>query len=401
MLEIYLKEIRELLRDRKTLIFTILLPIFIIPLLGLGFGALTATLFNSAMNEEYKYAMVGAQHAPALAEHFAGQKQLHLVELGPNENIATAIAQDRIKFALVVPAGFRAAVDSHAQAKLELHYNNAGGSLTLPRVQAVIDTYNDQLRDQALPALKLDKQQVQFVAHPIAIEEHSTANLREQIGAAAGGLLPYLLLIVCLTAAMYPAIDLAAGEKERGTLETLLLAPVPLRELVLAKFLVLFTFGMTSALLLLASLAGMVAVFGVFFRSVFDEQVISLIASFGVLDLAMLGLMLAPVAAMFAAILLTISVYARSFKEATGMMTPLTMLMLLPISLAPIPGVELNWWWASVPVTNIALAIKELVKGTLHYQFFGVILLSSCLIAGGLLAFCQWMFSREEVLFRD
>ena len=104
---------------------------------------------------------------------------------------------------------------------------------------------------------------------------------------------------------------------------------------------------------------------------------------------------------MFAALLLSISVYAKSFKEAQAYATPLNFLIIIPAVIAILPGVELDWTWAMVPITNISLAIKELIKGTMNYEMFIAILGSSTLIAGALLWFCTKWFDREGVLFRE
>jgi sodium transport system permease protein len=125
------------------------------------------------------------------------------------------------------------------------------------------------------------------------------------------------------------------------------------------------------------------------------------VRSVGPLDLALIALMLVPSAAMFASLLLSISIYAKSYKEASGLISPLIMLAILPTMIALLPGVELNWLWAMVPLTNVSLAMKELVKGTMDYRMFYAIFLSSALIAGALLALCRWWFTREQVLFRN
>jgi sodium transport system permease protein len=128
---------------------------------------------------------------------------------------------------------------------------------------------------------------------------------------------------------------------------------------------------------------------------------VQMLHAIGPLDLAMVALMLVPTAAIFAAILLSISIYAKSYKEATGMISPLIIVTILPTLVALLPGVELNWRWAMVPLTNVALAMKELVKGTMDYRMFSLILLSTALTAGLLLALCRWWFNREAVLFRN
>ncbi|QYF94518.1 ABC transporter permease [Massilia sp. PAMC28688] len=398
MWTVYLKEMLELLRDRKTFIFTVLVPIVAMPLIFAGLGYLSSSMFKKSENAELTYAVFGKQNAPQLSERFAREKGFREVPLAAQDDIKRAIDDDRIKFALVIPDGFEATLNRHLQAGVALHYNNAVAvDVTRKRVTAVIDAHNHALREDALSAMKMSKAELRYVLNPIRLEEISTAGTRERLGAIVGGFLPYILLMVCLMAAMYPAIDLGAGEKERGTLETLLLAPIPRTQLVLAKFLVLFSVGLMSALLMVASMGLLLSLFG----ERLEGSLALLVRAVGALDLAMVALMLMPTAAIFASILLSISIYAKSYKEAAGMVSPLMMLVIVPIVVAMLPGVELNWFWSMVPLTNVSLAMKELVKGTMDYRMFSAILLSTTLIAGALLAWCCRWFNREEVLFRN
>ncbi|NHZ36210.1 ABC transporter permease [Massilia rubra] len=398
MWTVYFKELLELLRDRKTFIFTLLLPIVAMPMIFGGLAYLSSTIFKKAQHKELTYAVFGKEHAPGLSERFKREKGLREVSLANEGAIKAAIDTDRITFAIVIPSGFEDALAAHRQARVTLHYNNAVAlDMTHKRVAAVIEAHNGALREQALSAMNMSRAELRFALNPIELEELSTAGTRERMGALVGGFLPYILLMVCLMAAMYPAIDLGAGEKERGTLETLLLAPISRTALVLAKFLVLFTVGLTSALLMVASMGLLLAVFG----GSLEGGLAQMVRAIGARDLAMVALMLVPTAAIFASILLSISIYAKSYKEASGMISPLMMLLIVPIVVAMMPGVELNWFWSMVPLTNVSLAMKELVKGTMDYRMFSAILLSTTLIAGALLAWCRWWFNREEVLFRS
>lgn len=395
---IYLKELLELARDRRTFFFTVFIPVFAMPLIFTGFGYVSSSMFKQASQAEMTYSIFGKDNAPRLAERFAKEKGFREVVLASPADIKTAIGDDRIKFALVIPAGFEASLARQQQAVIALHYNSAVTvDLTRKRVMSVIGGQNRLLREQALSALNLNKEQLRYALDPITLEDHSTADKREQMGAVVGGMLPYILLMVCLMAAMYPAIDTGAGEKERGTLETLLLAPVSRTALVMAKFLMLFTVGLTSALLMIGSLGLLLTFFG----PMLGGDLVQMVRAIGLLDLAMVALMLVPTAAIFAAILLSISVYAKSYKEAAGLISPLIIVTVLPTLVALLPGVELNWKWAMVPMTNVSLAMKELVKGTMDYSMFWVILLSTTLTAGALLALCRWWFNREQVLFRN
>jgi sodium transport system permease protein len=398
MWTVYCKELLELLRDRKTFIFTVLVPIVAMPLIFAGFGFLSTILFHNAQRADLPYAVFGKQAAPQLAARLAAEKGMHEVLLPGPEAIKQAIDEDRIKFALVIPPGFESAIGLHQQATLELHHNSAVTvDVTKKRVLALVEAHNGALREGALAGLDLSQDELRFALTPIRVRDVSTANKREQVGAVLGGFLPYILLMVCLMAAMYPAIDLGAGEKERGTLETLLLAPIPRTALVMAKFGVLFTVGLTSALLMVLSLGLLLKLFG----AQLTGNLALMVRAVGWRDLAMVGLMLMPTAAIFASILLSISIYAKSYKEASGMISPLMMLIIVPIVLAMMPGVELNWFWSMVPLTNVSLAMKELVKGTMDVRMFAAILLSTTVIAGLLLAWCRWWFDREEVLFRN
>ncbi|SFU27431.1 ABC transporter permease [Pseudoduganella namucuonensis] len=406
MWTIYLKEMLELVRDRKTFIFTILIPIFAVPAIVTAFGYFSSSMFDKAHRAELPYAVFGKQHAPEVAALFAADRGFREVALPDRAAIRAAIDKEVIKFALVIPDGFQQRLDGQRQAAVELHYNNAVTvDVIRKRVQAVLEEENVAQRERALSALGLSQQQLSFALNPIKLEERSTAGKRERLGAVVGGMLPYLLLMGCLMAAMYPAIDLGAGEKERGTLETLLLAPVPRGSIVLAKFLVLFTVGMTSSLLMVGSMSALLFAAGSASARSSAQSGMSglteMMQSIGAGELAMVALMLAPSAAIFASILLSLSIYAKSYKEAAGLISPLMILTLLPVMAALLPGVELNWMWAMVPLTNVALAMKELVKGTMNYNMFAVILLSTTLTAGALLALCSWWFKREKVLFRN
>jgi sodium transport system permease protein len=398
MWTIYLKELLELVRDRRTFIFTVFIPVFAMPLIFAGFGYLSSTMFKNASTADMAYAIFGKEHAPQLAERFAQEKGFHEILLASQDEIKPAIGAERIKFALVIPAGLNQQMAAQQQGKIELHYNSAATiDVTRKRVQTVLAAENGALRQQAMTRFNLSQEQLAYTLDPIQLEDHSTADKRAQMGAVIGGMLPYVLLMVCLMAAMYPAIDTGAGEKERGTLETLLLAPVSRTAIVLAKFLMLFTIGLTSALLMIASVGVLIHFFG----SLAGSEMVQMLHAIGPLDLAMVALMLVPTAAIFAAILLSISIYAKSYKEATGMISPLIVVTILPTLVALLPGVELNWRWSLVPLTNVALAMKELVKGTMDYRMFSLILLSSALTAALLLALCRWWFNREQVLFRN
>ena len=399
ILTIYLKELKEVFRDRRTVIFMLLLPTLVVPML---INALIWFIVRAEIKAETEIltcTVFGAEYLPDLAGAFTEEKGFKKVNIPTQEAIESAIEQNRIKFGLVIPQTARQQIEQGEQVAIQLYYNDASvTSRVKNRAGTVISEFSEKYRSERLANLGMNTpgEQEQLL-NPITIEEHNTADMREVLGERIGGMLPYLFILFCLMGAVHPAIDLGAGEKERGTLETLLLAPIRRYQIVLGKFFVVFTTGVISALLCLTSIGVMFAVKG---QGITGElgQVIS---SVSMVDLVLVAAMLVPTAAMFAAALLSVSVYAKSFKEASSYCAPLNFLAIVPAFIAMLPIVELNWFWAMVPITNISLAIKELIKGTMNYVMLVAILGSSFVIAGALLLFCTKWFEREAVVFRQ
>lgn len=265
------------------------------------------------------------------------------------------------------------------------------------RIKEYVKTLADEKRQKAFADLSVAQDKQAGLLSPVVLKKVNIAEQRENWGEKIGGLIPYMLFLLCLQGAMFPASDLAAGEKERGTLETLLLVPLDRQQLVLGKFFTVLTSGVVAALVTIFSMAfwGIVIGQGMAITFIQDSML-----QIGILDYILMFVMLIPVASIFAAILLSMSIYARSYKEAQSYMGSLVFVVILPILVAAMPGVSLDGVWAWVPLTNVALAIKELVKGTMDYYALLGILTSTVLIAGGLLAFCVYWFKQEKVLFR-
>ena len=398
ILTIYLKEMKEVLRDRKTLIFMVALPTLVVPVLMNVMIGFIVKAEKKAQTETLAFAIFGAEHLPDLASAFSEEEGFEKVNIPTQEAIASAIEENKIKFGLVIPQTAPEQFERGEQVTVQFYYNNASvTSRVRNRTGKVIRVFGERYRSERLAGLGLGTPQEQeHLLNPITIEEHNTADMREVLGERVGGMLPYLFIIFCFMGAMYPAIDLGAGEKERGTLETLLLAPIRRYQIVLGKFFVIFTTGVTAALLCLTSFGVMLASKGQEITGELGE----VIASVSVVDLVLIAAMLIPTAAMFAALLLSVSIYAKSFKEASAYCGPLNFLAIVPAFIAMLPMVKLDWYWAMVPITNISLAIKELIKGTMNYEMLIAILGSSVVIAGALLFFCTRWFEREAVLFR-
>jgi sodium transport system permease protein len=261
----------------------------------------------------------------------------------------------------------------------------------------LLKTYSTKLQQAKLVALGVSVENIPAVLEPVAVEKLNTAESRENIGELIGGWIAYLLIPLCLAGASYPAMDIGAGEKERGTLETLLICPIARTSIVLGKFLTVLTTGLVTAAITVVSFGG----WGYLIGSIAGVDVVEkTMSTLGLLDLTLILALLIPLTATLAAVLLSLSIYARSYKEAQNYIGPLTMVVFMPLVISILPGIELNWKLALVPVLNVALGIKELVKGTIDYSLLALILLSTVALAGAMIAFCVSWFQREKVLFR-
>ena len=394
---VFFKEIKELLRDRKTLFFMIALPILIFPLIFGGMAYFTAQAFEKAESKVLKYAVVNAQYAPELAKDLVQSDKFERVDIGDNTDYAGLIKSDAIDFAIVMPENYSADILQSGQLTITLHLNDAQLNMVHNRVNALVQKYADEYQALAFSTLGVSAEQRGALLNPIELKQISTADQRENWGEKIGGMLPYLLFILCFQGAMFPATDIGAGEKERGTLETLLISPIDRTKIVLGKFLTIACAGATTALITVISMA----VWGLVLSRGFAMQFVTdFMSQIGIVDFVLMFLMLIPLVAIFASVLLSISIYARSFKEAQSYMGPLVIFVIIPVMVALMPGVELKGGWSWVPLTNVALAMKELVKGTMDYFQLIAIFGSTALIAVLLLGFCVYWFKQEKVLFR-
>ncbi|ASM54186.1 MULTISPECIES: ABC transporter permease [Pseudoalteromonas] len=402
MFEVFKKELRELLRDKKTLIFVVAVPVAVFPLI---FAVVAFISAQAAMDAEQKvntYAIVNGDYAPEFTdkvfyhksfEQYKGTKTFNSVA-----QLKAAVIAGDIDMGIYLPSNAQQTLNNAQQSKWQVVFNDAKSiNFLFQRVKELAQEYSDALQVQKLLSFGIDEATQKAILEPIEVVKVDTADKRENLGEKIGGFLPYLLVPLVLMGATYPAIDLGAGEKERGTLETLLLTPITRTQLVLGKFITLLTTSIASTTITVLSMGVWIALAITFADLEFIKVAFS---SLAVSDLLMIFVLLLPLAAIFSALALAISIYARTFKEAQNYMTPLSLGVIFPVIIALMPNVELTVKTAFIPVTNVALAIKEIVKGTVDYTLIGLIFLATAIIAGILLAFCVKWFNREDVLFR-
>ncbi|MDP2564605.1 ABC transporter permease [Pseudoalteromonas marina] len=402
MFEVYKKELKELLRDKKTLMFVVALPVLIFPIIFAVMAFISSQAALEADQKVNTYVIINGEYAPEFTNKVFYHKSFELYKgsktFNTIEELKAGVTAGDIDMGIYLPSNAEDTLDSGEQSKWEVVFNDAKSiNFLFERVKELAQEYSDVLQAKKLKSFGIEESTHKAILTPIEVVKVDTADKRENLGEKIGGFLPYLLIPLVLMGATYPAIDLGAGEKERGTLETLLLTPITRTELVLGKFITLLTTSIASTTITVVSMGCWVAVALAFADLDFIKTAFSTLA---VTDLLMIFVLLLPLAAIFSSLALAISIYARTFKEAQNYMAPLSMGVFFPIIISIMPNMELTAKTAFIPVTNVALAIKDIIKGTVDYTFVGLIFLATALIAGALLAFCVKWFNREDVLFR-
>ncbi|MCY1057972.1 ABC transporter permease [Nannocystis sp. SCPEA4] len=399
-LVVFRKELRDTLRDRRTLVAMVVVPLLLFPLLMVGMAKFSQSRAAEARDKTLEIAVADAELGPGgrgsgLAEFLRQEPGFAITEVQDVTGLPEQVRSEALDAALIVPSGYAAALAAYYPAPVQLlHKSSDDFDIPRTRVEQALARFEQKLLDERLRSFGVEPR----VLDPIDVQRTDVVSSRELFGKLLGGLLPYMFIIFCFTGGMYPAIDLAAGEKERGTLETLLSSPASRLQIALGKFAVVTLTGFTSALL---ATVGMYVSVQQGIEGI-PPAILSAIQS--VLAPGTIALVLAlilPLSVFFAAALLMLSLYARSYKEAMSIISPLMIVVVVPAAIALAPGVRLGLVTALVPVLNVSLATREIIAGTAEPLHLALVFASLLLLAaGGMLACARW-FSREDIVFRS
>ncbi len=398
---IYFKELRDLLRDRRTVISMIVVPTLIMPGLMLVVGLISYRIVNEARSTVPTIMVIGGDDSPLARGALAAVGKVAIV---PNtSDWKQRIADKKVRAVVEFPAGFDAALKNGEPAAIKI-YHYEGELRSTFAVNEVRRFFTDYL-DQVVAARLAGRGLPAGFVRPFEVRAENVAPPEKVGGNVIGGIIPYFFLLLSFTGAMYPAMDLTAGEKERGTMEMILCSPVARVDLVLGKFFMVLTASLTTVVCSLLSMGCTFLAGGALLNNALGDGAggVTRAVTLPTLDplgvLAVIG-MVVPMAVLFSAVLLTVSLFAKSFKEAQTYVSPLVILIILPAVVGMLPGVELNARLALVPILNVSLVSKELVSGVWHWNYLGLIFGSTCVYAGVALALAVKMFNREDVIFR-
>ncbi|MBW3596220.1 MAG: ABC transporter permease subunit [Planctomycetes bacterium] len=400
------KELRETLRDRRTIVTLVLMPLLVYPLLNIAFQRYLLSGVGAAGQVTYHIGVESREKAEMLDAFLAlGDRLLRdrknaangrgaddrlrpTVEYSIGDHLERAVRELRVDLAARVKLPERdygpnslAPIDSVLIYRPDSPMSEASRRYVEERLRAV----NEHWLQERLQPLGVSRLHLAEISRqPIAGEGSSAVSFAT--------LAPLILILMTITGAVYPAIDLTAGERERGTLETLMAAPLPRMGLLLAKYVAVMTVALLTATVNFAAMAVTLVSSGLA-PLLFGEEGLQAAVVVQVFLLTILF------AAFFSAVLLAVTSFARSFKEAQAYLIPLTLASLAPGFLAFTPGLELNGWLAVAPLANIVLVARDMFQGGVEPLWLTAAVASTLLYALLALNAAARIFGADALLF--
>ncbi len=394
---LYKKEILDILRDKKTLVVMILVPLFLYPGMMLLSVFLMGQINKESLEKTYEVGICESEYATELKAlltdendefeysfHVKDYKDSSSVNADLEEGIINSFID--VSYEKNVPMFEISYVASKNDSVTSASY-----------VEDILVQYKDDMRRETMEELLPNAEEI---LNPMWIKRINVDSTEASLGSALGMFLPMIIITSILLGAIYPAIDVTAGERERGTLETLMTIPVRISEVMTGKFLAVATIAVFSALLNLASMM-LVGIY--MFDSVklmagadFAFNAVDFVPSILVLLLTL------PVFSLFvSAVCLCVFIFAKSFKEANNYSTPILLIFMFASMAGVLPNLELNLTTALIPVVNITLLIKSVFVLRFDWTAIAIVMVSSVIYSLISIWIMSKLFSSEAVLFGE
>ena len=403
------KELFEILRDRRTILTLVAMPLLLYPLLSIAFQQFfLASALDPRHKIEYSIGFETEREAHVFTSHVSlvpfnpekaklGVPPAHvkvlLVEEDQYRNLEAALQAGAIQLGIRLPQVKELKFPLHKDVALKcemVYQRSAPGSLAaLEFVERRIAAAHVRMLAQRLNVADIEPHALLLKVRRVSVEEAGAASL-----ISLSALVPLILILMTITGAVYPAIDLTAGERERGTLEILVAAPVPRLGLLFAKYVTVVTVAVLTAVVNLVSMMVTLA---------FSQLGAILIGDRGLSPLLILELfaLLILFAMFFSAVLLSLTSFARSFKEAQAYLIPLMLASLAPGLVGMLPGLKLEGILTVLPLVNIVLLARDLFDGVADPGAAFVVVLATAIYALAAISLAARIFGTESVLYNE
>lgn len=389
---LYKKEILDVLRDKKTVLMMLVVPLVLYPLL-IVFGLQLMTKISTDMEEQnYKIGMdFEEKKLTGLFEAEDKDVEGYSISLVKTDEPKDALAKGELDAYVT-----KEVVDGEETFVVCYLSADTNSSYAADIIIEVLNEYSLSITTDLIEDAGLD---AEYVLNPISLAARDYSSNEESAGNIMGSLVPFMLVTSLLMGTMYPAIDTTAGERERGTLETVLTLPVTNQELFFSKFLTVATIGIASAILNIISMGGV----GVYMY----KTMLGFSGGNGidmgqfVPGIIICGLCVLAFAVFISAISMCVCVFAKSYKEANNYITPLTLVVMFASMVSIVPNVELTSNMALVPVVNICLLIRDLLVFKFNITVIMLVLVSNIIYGMLAVVLLGRIYNSEAILFGD
>ena len=394
-----LKEIKHLFRDTKTIVQTVVVPTFITPLLLGAIFWYVGSIANEETKKTYDISTYSAIESNLITQ-LAESDRLNILPEESLANVITSVTEGNSEIGLVLDENFSENLTTDNSAKITIYSKNIDTfSQAKSLVTNIIDDFEDAERNDRLAALNLTNEYV----NPIVIEEEDLTTEEESAGSIFGAILALFFVMYVMSGSTYPAVDLGAGEKERGTMETLISTNISSVEIIIGKMLSVTTSAVLTATFSMLGFAIPMVIIFLFYADSVNEYLFSLLSALlnPVAFLAVFILII-PLSVFMGAFLLAISVYAKTPKEAGLLLGNVLIIFIVPCYIPLInPGLELDFVGALIPCYNLALLTNNLIAGTVDWFLYSVSFISTIVYCCIAIYVTYIMFDDENVIFRS
>lgn len=408
------KEMLDVFRDKKTVIMMLLVPVILYPLIFVGVMQLMTFISSSMETQNYRIAVDAEDKDAFLHKLMEKADEEGKAEREDAEETEDAEeVQDSYEITIVDMASvpdYEAAMNEESidvyvsgriqegRMQYDVYYLSSVTNSSYA-ANIVMETFEDLREEMTRQRVKEAGLDIHEILEPISYERKDTASSEQSLGSIMGSVLPFMLIISLLMGTMYPAIDTTAGERERGTLETILTLPVTNRQLIVSKFITVAMIGMISALLNILSMGGI----ALYMYEIMDMQTDMGTFDMGKFVPAIFVCMLAIFAfsLFISAVTMCVTSFAKSYKEANNYITPLMLVVMFIGYIGFIPNLELTQSMAMMPVANICLLIKNMLVFKVDFVAIAVVLISNVAYAMLAILFLSKIYDSEAILFSE
>lgn len=395
---LYKKEMLDIFRDKKTMIIMVLVPLFLYPCMMLGMMLIMSNISKESLEKTYQVGIVQCVEAETIQQLLLDDKDEYEYFFEVSVYDSLQACEDALN-AKEIDTFISVSETEDGRASFEVGYfSSVADSVSASDyAEEILRGYRDGLRNDLIEEQFEDYEKV---LNPIVVSNRNVATIEESTGSIFGYIIPFMLITSILMGAIYPAIDVTAGERERGTLETMMTLPIKSSEMMFSKFMAVSTIAVMSALLNLLSMF----LVGIY---MYDSMQLANTA-FGDMNLlqfvpSVIALLICmPIFAMFAsAVCLSICIFAKSFKEANNYSTPILLVFMFASMAGMLPNLTLTTKTALIPIVNVALFIKAVFELQFDWTNIILVLVSNIVYSVAAVMLMSKLFSSEDVLFGE